>query len=122
MNFKLRQKNYDTLYYRSDRDAVSIIIIYIGSMKMPPKTFKYCGDDVMSNFDHIIDKDVEGKIKGKSLYAYYPGWNFHGIVWFDKRTKKWRCLVSQFHVHVETIETSTLQGLMSEVCKTYGYE
>lgn len=91
-------------------------------MKKVPKTFKYYGQDVMSNFDHEIDEAVEKAIKGKSYFADYPGWNFHSTVWWDKEVKKWCCEVMRYHIHVETVEADTLQEIMNVVSNKYGYE
>jgi len=41
-----------------------------------------CLEDVMSNFDKVIDKDIEKQLKEGDCYAGYPAWNFHGTVYY----------------------------------------
>jgi hypothetical protein len=75
-------------------------------------------EDIMSNFDHVIDREVEKELKENRCYSKYPGWNFSGNVWFQDN--KFYCEVWQYHCHVETIEGDTLEDLMENVCCEYG--
>ncbi len=85
-----------------------------------PKNFKPLQECVMSNFDHSIDREIEKRLKNENVYAYYPGWNFCGDVWYDEENKMWNCLVWQFHIHIETIEAETLERIMEVCCERYG--
>lgn len=83
-----------------------------------PDNFKKYHLDIMSNFDHKIEKDVEKEIKNKSLFSAYPGWNFSGKVWWQK--KEWHCEVWTYHNYQETISSKTLEEIMEKVSKQYG--
>jgi hypothetical protein len=80
---------------------------------------EYLGE-VMSNFDHSIDKKIETQLKNKLSYADYPGWDFHGTVWYEN--DMFHCKVMQYRCHVDTISAETLDEIMEEVSDKYGYE
>lgn len=83
-----------------------------------PDYFMFLNKDVMSNFDHIIDKDVAKKIKREDYYAQYSGCNFCGYVWWQNN--KWHCEVWRYRSFVETISENTLEEIMSSVSDQYG--
>jgi len=79
-------------------------------------------DDVMSNFDHMIERAVEEQLKRGNCWAGYPGWNFYGRVFWDPEKQLWGCQVWQYRVVRETIYEPSLKELHSSVCDKYGYE
>ena len=87
-----------------------------------PKSYKECPDSVMSNCDHEIEGDEAKILKEEKKWSAYPGWNFWGGVWWNRRRKKWSCVVLCYHDHVNTIHADTLEEIMQEVSDEYGYE
>ena len=85
-----------------------------------PKHFEYCGETVMSNFDHCIDEKVATEIKGKDLSAQYSGWNFCGYCWWHKQSSKWCCEVWTYGSYQKTFNADTLEEIMSDVSVEYG--
>lgn len=75
---------------------------------------------VMSNFDHIIDKDVEEKLKTGDYYADYAGYNFFGEVWWEQN--KWNCDILVYGSLMKTVTASTLEDIMEIVSTEYGWE
>jgi hypothetical protein len=77
--------------------------------------------EVMSNFDHTIDENIEKKLQAiPGTYATYPGWNFFGYVWYDGEKKTFICEAWQFGNSIEIVE-GTLQEIMDEISDKYGY-
>lgn len=87
-----------------------------------PKNYEDSNESIMSNFDSIIDKEIENKLLKENLYASYPGWNFYGTVWFNKDNNKWYCKINQYRSHTNTIISDTTEEIMKEACDLYGYE
>lgn len=79
-------------------------------------------DEVMSNFDYSIDKDVEIKLIKEDVYSQYSGWNFCGYVWFDKTDELFKCEVWRYRSHIETFEAPTLKELKDDISWDYGCE
>jgi hypothetical protein len=75
-------------------------------------------DDVMSNFDHLIEDGAEDKLKNNYVYGGYPGWDFHGWVWHEQ--DKFHCEVSVYGTIQQIISADTLKELMAEVSLQYG--
>lgn len=75
---------------------------------------------VVSNFDHQIHEDVAEMLKSGNTVADYPGWNFHGTVWFNVEEQLYRCAVMQYQQFAEIIESPTLEALKEAVCEKYG--
>ena len=84
-----------------------------------PENYEYYGDEIMSNCDREVDKNIEQKIKNKPLWAGYAGWDFYGLVWWENN--KWYCMVKQYRCHIDTIEANTPEKLMEKVSDEYGY-
>jgi hypothetical protein len=80
--------------------------------------YKLTAEDIMSNFDHIIEDGAEELLKSNKIYGEYPAWNFHGAVWFEDG--KFYCEIWQRHNHVNTVEASTLQEIMETCSCRYG--
>lgn len=89
-------------------------------MEDRPQELVDVGKNIMSNFDHKINTEIVNKLKEEGYYADYPGWNFHGEVWYDNG--KWKCAIRIYHVHVETIVTDTPEEIMEQVSEKYGYD
>lgn len=92
----------------------------IPTLDLPKDFMYYEGEDIMSNFDRVIDKKTEAAIKGKKLYSHYPAYNFHGVVWYQNN--QWHCRVSRHGCHVATFSESDLNDLMNVCSENYGYE
>ena len=73
--------------------------------------------DIMSNFGHEIDSDAEDKLKAGGVYGGYPAWNFYAYVWWDSRFK---AMIKQYRVHVNTIEADSLREIMDIASQYYG--
>jgi hypothetical protein len=77
-----------------------------------------CGD-LMSNFDHEVDKDIENKLRvNNNLAAKYPGWEFHGTCWFYEGM--FYCRVMRYGLVVGYYNAKTPEELMQEICGIYG--
>ncbi len=87
-------------------------------MEKRPEELEFIPENVMSNFDHEIDREVESKLRKGGFYAYYSAWDFHAEVWFDD--SKFKCMVRQHHSHVDTLEAETLEEIMKEACTKFG--
>lgn len=87
--------------------------------KTIPEEYENLGD-VMSNFDHQIDRKVEARLRKSLAWATYSGWNFNGRVWWDLESEQWACEVWQYHSHVETVYGETLDEIMEQICAKYG--
>lgn len=92
------------------------------NLELPPKGYVLQSEGVMSNFDHAIDDDVAKGLKKDKLIAPYPGRNFFGMVWWDRKRRGWSCTVECYKQHMETIHAKTLQEIMDEVSGKYGGE
>lgn len=85
-----------------------------------PKDFKeFDGDEIMSNFDGVVNFKVAEAVKGEKLFSTYPGWNFYGYVWWED---KWYCEVWQYGGYSETFSAESLGDLKTEICDKYGYD
>ena len=92
----------------------------MGSASRLPKSFEeYNGEELMSNFDRKINKEVANAIKSKKLFSRYAGWNFNGKVWFDDN--KWLCEVWTYGNWQKTFICDTLDEIMESVSNEYGY-
>ena len=85
-----------------------------------PEDFKEYEEAIMSNFDHLIDREVEAAIKGNKFYADYPGWNFNAKVWWNSQINQWVCQVWQYHSVVQYVVEDTLEEIKETVCDKYG--
>ena len=74
--------------------------------------------EVMSNFDHSIDKDIAKKLRETESYADYSAWNFHGTVWYEN--EQYHCEIWIYHCHENTISNQDLQEIMDEASYEYG--
>lgn len=88
-------------------------------LKCDKKNKEYL-DDVMSNFDHSINKEIVEKLKTTNSYSGYSALNFHGDVWFESNL--FHCEIWQYHSHINTISKETLEEIMEEASNEYGYE
>lgn len=89
-------------------------------MDKTPTSYIQTANEVMSNFDQIIDRDVEKLLKSSDYYTAYPAWNFYGEVWYDG--ENFHCQVEQYHAHMDTIIATTLEEIMEEVSDQYGWK
>ena len=77
-------------------------------------------DDVMSNFNHSIEKDIEEKLRQGNCYAGYAAWDFHGDVMY--KDDKFICEIWRYQALVDIIEAKTLEGIMEEASDKWGWK
>lgn len=87
-------------------------------MRIPVGYTEY--DELMSNIDGNINKDVADVLKTEPYFGQYSGWNFCGYVWFQDG--KWHCEVWCHKFYNETISEETLEGIMKSVSNSYGWD
>lgn len=90
----------------------------MGEKIKPPQDQPDLGE-VMSNFDHVVNDDVAEKLKSGGV-SDYPGWDFHGTVWYSGG--EYHCAVHRYKVHVATISALTCADLMDAVSEDFGYK
>jgi len=73
----------------------------------------------MSNFDHAIDDGTEDRLKAGGVCCGYSAWNFFAFVWWNS---KFKAMIKQYQVHVDTIEADTLQEIMDIASQRYGFD
>jgi len=79
-----------------------------------------CLEDVMSNFDKEIDRDVEKQLKEGNCYAGYPAWNFHGTVYY--KDDKFYCEIWTYGFPNELINAETLEEIIELASDKYGWD
>jgi hypothetical protein len=86
----------------------------------PTENMDDASDELMSNFDHEVNKDIEKElIENNNLKASYPGWEFHGICWY--KDNNFYCRVMRYHSIVGYYKADTPEELMEEISGIYGY-
>ena len=88
-------------------------------LEVPPEGWPVI-NDVMSNFDHEIDREVERELKERESVACYPAMNFCGWVWWSRASQQWLCCVMRYHQHVATLRSESLEGIMEQACEEWG--
>ena len=76
----------------------------------------------MSNFDHVIPVGLDKKLKSGNFCCDYSAWNFCGTVFYNREKEMFQCEVMRYCVHVDTITSQTLQGIMEIASEKYGYD
>ena len=87
-------------------------------MVQRPKHLASAQDDLMTNFDNSIDRDVRALVDAGTHYGAYTARDFMGYIW--KTPEGYTAEIWCFHVHVDTIVASTLEELKAEASATYG--
>lgn len=87
-------------------------------LRIPEYFIEYNGEEIMSNFDHLIKKETAKTIKGRDLFSRYSGWNFNGMVWW---AKGWNCEVWCYRSYIETF-SGELEDIMNDVSDKYGQD
>lgn len=82
------------------------------------KEYEISGENVVSNFDHVIDENIVEKMKTDKKVYGYPAWDFYGSVWY--KDGKYHCAVMQYHSLSEIVSGGTFQEVKDSVCKKYG--
>lgn len=83
-----------------------------------PEDFEQYDEEIMSNFDHVINQETVQAIKGKKFWAAYPGSAFYGHVWFNDNL--WYCDVWVYGSVSRTMSDETIEGLKEKICYEYG--
>lgn len=83
-----------------------------------PSDFEFVGN-VMSNFNHEVKGGKEEKLKSGKFYGDYPAWDFHAQVWFDG--ENFKAMVKRYRVHVGTVTSPTLKGIMELASNEWGH-
>lgn len=104
----------------------------IDNMKTIPKTYGRITKNsplsgemtamAMTNWDGTYNENICNRLKKEKVFAQYSGWDFCGLVWFDKGKKRYFCEVWVHRSHVDTKDSETPQELMDAVSSEYGYE
>lgn len=89
-----------------------------GNILLDIPTDLYRTNDVMSNLDHNINREVELELKSGKCFSGYPAINFFGWIWFDGNC--FICNVMRYGTHIETIISETLEDIMEKCCEKYG--
>lgn len=87
-----------------------------------PKNSIELEDEFCSNFDGIINTETVKELKASNSHANYPGWDFHGTVWYDNQSNHFKCKIMCYRSHVDTITAETPEDLKEAVCENYGYK
>lgn len=82
----------------------------------------FTSDDLMSNFDGIIDEKVAAELKEQEVLAAYPGWNFHAQCWFDRQTGKYMAAVRRYHSLIATFAADTPAELRDVISGEFGHD
>ena len=79
-----------------------------------------CNENLMSNFDGNINKQVEQELVDNPLKtAEYPGWEFWGLCWYQDN--KFYCMTMRYRNRDNLFKADTTEELMEKVCQVYGY-
>ena len=84
------------------------------------EVFEESERSVMTNFDHSIELDAEEYLRNNKVFCGYPGWNFHGDVWYEDDV--FYCEIWQWGNHVNTLKAENLQEIMDLASEYYGYD
>jgi len=79
----------------------------------------YVGD-VMSNFDHVIEKDLETELKLGGNWGTYSAYNFHADICFEDN--KFICEIWRYGGLIDIITEDTLEDIMDNASSSYGQE
>jgi len=85
-----------------------------------PSGYEYLSD-VMSNFDHEIDKEVAEKLKEGNYFADYPAREFYALIWWDAEASIYKAKVMRYLSHAGTAASPTLRGIMELLSDEYGW-
>lgn len=85
-----------------------------------PSDYEKLPNLLMSNFDHIIDKEVEAKLKIGKYKAAYVAMEFFSYCWWNPNESKFYAEVWRYGSHVDTIYSETAQGIMDALCEEWG--
>jgi hypothetical protein len=77
---------------------------------------------VMSNFDHEIDKDAARHLRDEEVFSRYSGWNFNGLVWWDRVADEWKCEVWTYGNPRAVVGAFTLEEIMQKVSDKFGWD
>jgi hypothetical protein len=84
----------------------------------PPAGYKYIGESVVSNADHVVNQSILTHLQQEPVIADYPGWNFYAHVWYEAGF--FRCMVFQYHAHIDTLQSESFDDLKEKVCSRFG--
>lgn len=77
-------------------------------------------DELMSNFDHSVNKNVEREMLTSKKYSSYPAYNFFGKVWYENGL--WYCEVWVYGSHRGTVTGDSPEDIMNTLSNQYGQE
>lgn len=75
--------------------------------------------EVATNFDWSIDERMAGRLRREKITARYAGWNFNGLVWWDRDAETFKCEVWRYHIP-RWIAEGTLPEIMEAVSNEHG--
>lgn len=90
-------------------------------VRQPPEDFQDLGvfGPGLSNFDHSVDPEAEGLLRGGKVSCRHAADGFNGDVWYEDGM--FHECVNVWHVAVAHHEASTLEALMTEVNDEHGW-
>jgi hypothetical protein len=77
-------------------------------------------NNLVSNFDRVIDKNVEQELITNNCKSDYPAWNFHAYVWHDD--SKFYCEVEIYHNIEGIYDYDTVEELIEDISDMFGWE
>jgi hypothetical protein len=82
----------------------------------------YLGTDrtIWSNFDCVLDEQVEERLKLGDCYAQHAAFNYNGSIWFDPDTETWYEDVWVFGSKVGTITGDSATNVIAKTLAKYG--
>jgi hypothetical protein len=89
--------------------------------KEPPEGWAEI-DVVMSNFDHVVEPWADERLRNEQVWGRHPGWNFNGLVWFDRKTGLFIEAVYVYRSYRATLSAATLPELMELVSDEFGHD
>lgn len=78
------------------------------------------GHAVWSNFDGVLDTEVEERLKKGDCYAAHAAWDYNGSVWFDPDTDTWHEQIWVYGSPVETITGDSATNVIAKTLAKYG--
>ena len=76
--------------------------------------------EVMTNAEDGVPAGSDEALRGKEVWGAYPGWDFHGQVWW--RHGQFHCAVSRYKALRATLSADTLPELKQAVSEEFGFD
>ena len=87
-----------------------------------PEDLERTEEAVYSNFDHILEVDVEKRLAEGGCFAQHAAWGFCGYIWYDKEAAKWYEEVWTYSSWEETFSGDSAMDVIGQVNEEYSSE